>query len=57
MSQLPGGANPSAAAAEQAAPSADVGWVSTFRDVMGLWDPTRRRAFANPPRGTRFDTI
>lgn len=57
MSQLPGGANPSAAAAEQAAPSADVGWVSTFRDVMGLWDPTRRRAFANQPRGNRFDTI
>lgn len=56
MSQLPGG-NPSAAAAEQAAPSQDVGWVSTFRDVMGLWDPTRRRAFANQPRGNRFDTI
>lgn len=56
MSQLPGG-NPSVAAAEQAAPSADVGWVSTFRDVMGLWDPTRRRAFANQPRSNRFDTI
>lgn len=50
-------ANPSVAAAEQAAPSAEVGWVSTFRDVMGLWDPTRRRAFANQPRGNRFETI
>lgn len=49
--------NPSVAAAEQAAPSAEVGWVSTFRDVMGLWDPTRRRAFANQPRGNRFETI
>lgn len=51
--------NPQTAAAQQAMPSTDPGWESTFKSMMGLDDPSgrRQRAFSAQPRSNRFDTI